>query len=84
MRIKPSKGRAFVRFSSMSPRAGNANCIKVDNGPEFISRALDAWTRPEDPVGVLKAGKPTDNAHIDLSTEASGSVPEHKLVHVPG
>jgi putative transposase len=40
--------------------------IKVDNGPEFISRALDAWAyfnkvKPD----YSRPGTPTDNPHIE-------------------
>ena len=40
--------------------------IKVDNGPEFISKALDKWAYEN---GVIldfsRRGKPTDNAFIE-------------------
>jgi putative transposase len=39
--------------------------IQVDNGTEFASRALDAWTYREDVrFDFSRPGKPTDNAHI--------------------
>ncbi|MEI6100425.1 MAG: IS3 family transposase [Eubacteriales bacterium] len=40
--------------------------IKVDNGPEFISRALDTWAYLNHVnLEYSRPGKPTDNAHIE-------------------
>ena len=40
--------------------------IKVDNGPEFISRALDTWAYLNKVhLDYSRPGKPTDNAHIE-------------------
>ena len=40
--------------------------IKVDNGPEFISRALDAWAYLNKVhLDYSRPGKPTDNPHIE-------------------
>lgn len=40
--------------------------IKVDNGPEFISRALDAWAYLNKvQLAYSRPGKPTDNPHIE-------------------
>ncbi len=40
--------------------------IKVDNGPEFISRALDAWAYfNKVKLDYSRPGTPTDNAHIE-------------------
>lgn len=40
--------------------------IKVDNGPEFISRALDAWAYSNKvQLDYSRPGTPTDNAHIE-------------------
>ena len=40
--------------------------IKVDNGTEFISRALDLWCYNEKiKLQFSRPGKPTDNAHIE-------------------
>ncbi|MDY7576719.1 IS3 family transposase [Herbaspirillum sp. RTI4] len=42
------------------------NVIQVDNGPEFISKALDAWAHQ---CGVklqfIRPGKPVENAYIE-------------------
>ena len=40
--------------------------IKVDNGPEFISRALDAWAYfHKVQLDYSRPGTPTDNAYIE-------------------
>jgi putative transposase len=39
--------------------------IKVDNGSEFISKALDKWAYENDVIlDFSRPGKPTDNAFI--------------------
>ena len=45
---------------------GIPESIHIDNGPEFISRVLDAWAF-ERKVQLLfiRPGKPTENAHIE-------------------
>lgn len=45
---------------------GLAARIKVDNGPEFISRALDAWAYfNQVKLDYSRPGTPTDNPHIE-------------------
>lgn len=40
--------------------------IRVDNGPEFISRALDLWAYMNDvTLDFSRPGKPTDNAFVE-------------------
>jgi putative transposase len=40
--------------------------IAVDNGPEFISKALDAWAyRTWVTLEFSRPGKPTDNADVE-------------------
>lgn len=40
--------------------------LQVDNGPEFISKALDAWAyRHGVHLALSRRGKPTDNAFIE-------------------
>lgn len=40
--------------------------IAVDNGPEFISKALDAWAyRNQVTLEFSRPGKPTDNAYVE-------------------
>jgi len=50
--------------------------ILMDNGPEFIGKALDAWAdaRKVDPQ-FIRPGKPSDNAYIETgSSETSASI----------
>jgi putative transposase len=50
----------------VSKERGYPRNIKVDNGPEFISRALDAWTYDRKiSLQFSRLGTPTDNAHIE-------------------
>jgi putative transposase len=40
--------------------------IRVDNGPEFVSRVLDRWAYERQvELAFSRPGKPTDNAHIE-------------------
>lgn len=40
--------------------------IAVDNGPEFISKAVDAWVyRNQVALKFSRLGKPTDNAYVE-------------------
>jgi putative transposase len=40
--------------------------IQVDNGPEFISKALDSWAHSQQVnLDFSRPGKPTDNALIE-------------------
>ena len=44
---------------------GLPNTIKVDNGPEFISKDLDKWAYENNvELAFSRPGKPTDNAII--------------------
>ncbi len=50
-----------LRFSHGLPKT-----IKVDNGSEFISKALDAWAYHNNvKLDFSRPGKPTDNAFIE-------------------
>lgn len=56
---------SFVLDSIVAQR-GLPERIKVDNGPEFISRALDAWAYfNQVKLDYSRPGTPTDNAHIE-------------------
>ena len=47
-------------------RGGFPNSIRVDNGPEFTSRALDQWAYLNQvKLDFSRPGKPTDNAFIE-------------------
>jgi putative transposase len=50
----------------VAKRDGKPPTIKCDNGPEFISRALDEWAyRKGVKLDFSRPGKPTDNAYIE-------------------
>jgi putative transposase len=45
---------------------GRPESIRVDNGPEFISKALDAWAFEHGvKLHFIRPGKPTQNGHIE-------------------
>jgi putative transposase len=45
---------------------GKPERIQVDDGPEFVSKALDHWACEHGvEVSFSRPGKPTDNAHIE-------------------
>jgi putative transposase len=45
---------------------GNPKRIFLDNGPEFISKALDLWAyQAKVTLDFSRPGKPTDNAYIE-------------------
>jgi len=51
--------------------------IKVDNGSEFILKALDKWAHENKvTLDFSRPGKPTDNAHIE---SFNGSFPGEYL-----
>ena len=42
------------------------NLIQVDNGSEFVSKALDAWAHEHGvKLQFIRPGKPVENAHIE-------------------
>ncbi len=60
-------GRRVVKvLERVIARYGNPQVIKCDNGPEFISKALDEWAyRNGVKLEFSRPGKPTDNAYIE-------------------
>ena len=59
-------GRHVVEVLESIPKSKIPKAIQVDNGPEFISRALEAWAYRNGVVLVFsRPGKPTDNAPIE-------------------
>ena len=45
---------------------GVSECLRVDNGPEFISKEVDLWAYAHGVVlDFSRPGKPTDNAFIE-------------------
>lgn len=59
-------GRHVVDVLESVPPPNLPKVIQVDNGPEFISRALEAWAfRNGVVLDFSRPGKPTDNAPIE-------------------
>lgn len=60
-------GRRVVEvLDRVSSSYGKPQVIKCDNGPEFISRAVDEWAyRNGVKLEFSRPGKPTDNAYIE-------------------
>lgn len=45
---------------------GKPSCLRVDNGPEFIGKALDIWAYQNGvALDFTRPGKPTDKAHVE-------------------
>ena len=45
---------------------GKPQSIRIDNGPEFISKALDAWAFEQGiALHFIRRGKPTENGQIE-------------------
>ena len=53
-------------MSRITAERGAPKTIRVDNGPEFISKALDLWAYANGvTLDFSRPGKPTDNAFIE-------------------
>jgi putative transposase len=66
--VNPSlpSARVIQVFERVIAVAGQPQEIRVDNGPEFISQALDAWASARGiRLDFTRPGKPTDNGHIE-------------------
>jgi len=58
--------RVVEVLEQAAKRNGKPVAIKCDNGPEFISRAVDEWAYKKGvKLDFSRPGKPTDNAHIE-------------------
>ena len=52
-------------LEGVASQCGKPQTIRVDNGPEFISRSLDLWAYSSGvKLDISRPGKPTDNAFI--------------------
>jgi putative transposase len=59
-------GRVVEVLERLAVTHGLPRSISVDNGPEFISRAMDAWAyRHGVRLEFSRPGKPTDNPYIE-------------------
>ena len=53
-------------LEQVTVQRGTPKSIRVDNGPEFISRSLDLWAYFNGvTLDFSRPGKPTDNAVIE-------------------
>ena len=68
------KGHDVVETLEVAAREyGRPKRIRVDNGPEFVSRDLDLWAWQHGVVfDYSRPGKPTDNAFAEGSTVVFG------------
>jgi putative transposase len=58
--------RVVTILEQVTATLGRPERIRVDNGPEFISKALDAWAYRSDVELVFsRPGKPTDNPFVE-------------------
>lgn len=58
--------RVCTVLSQIAAVRGLPNRIVVDNGPEFISNALDAWAYERGvKLHFIRPGKPVDNAYME-------------------
>ena len=58
--------RVVAILERLKPTVGVPERIAVDNGPEFVSKALDAWAyRNGVRLEFSRPGKPTDNAFAE-------------------
>jgi len=67
-------GAYVVRVLDQAARIrGYPRAVRTDNGPEFTSRALIAWTQQHGIEHLLiEPGRPMQNGYIDSSTTSSG------------
>lgn len=79
-------GRHVVEVLDSIPRSKRPNVIQVDNGPEFVSRALEAWAyRNGVTLDFSRPGKPTDNAPIEsFNAKVRAEMPEYQHLRQPG
>jgi len=58
--------RVARTLGEIGQMAGLPEMIRVDNGPEFISNALDAWAYQRGiKMTFIRPGKPVENAYIE-------------------
>ena len=62
-RTRPGAWRLCTRLALIR---GAPRTIRVDNGPEFVSKALDRWAYENGvTLDFSRPGKPTDNAFVE-------------------
>lgn len=81
------KGEDVVRVLTMIvAERGVPQTIKVDNGSEFVSKAMDRWAYEHgDKLDFSRPGTPTDNAKVEsFNGRIPTGMPERALVLVSG
>jgi putative transposase len=70
-------------FGQIAQFRGLPKAIRIDQGPEFTSRALDRWTyRQGVDLTLIATGKPTQNAYIaSFGMFRDESLNDYSLVH---
>lgn len=58
--------RVIRALDQLKETRGLPQMLRVDNGPEFISRRLDAWCKEHRVMlAFIQPGKPTQNAYVE-------------------
>jgi len=58
--------RVIRVLENLKESRGLPEMIRVDNGPEFISRKLDRWCNEHNlTLAFIQPGKPTQNAYVE-------------------
>ena len=68
IRVERSISGAYVArvLTEVVKKRGRAGVIVLDNGPEFISRALEIWAEEHDvKLHFIEPGKPVQNCYIE-------------------
>ena len=78
------KGEQVVAaIARIASSRGAPRTIRVDNGPEFISKALDRWSYENGvTLDFSRPGKPTDNARGVVRRPPARRVPQRPMVPV--
>ena len=72
-------------MNRLSAVRGAPTRIRVDNGPEFVSRALDQWAYLHQvTLDFSRPGKPTDNALVESFNGAFAQRVAGTATHRPG
>ena len=58
--------RVIAALETVAATRGLPQALVVDHGPEFVSKALDAWAYQHGiHLAFIRPGKPVDNAYIE-------------------
>ncbi len=65
-RVQYRAANVVATLERFAVRCGYPKTIRVDQGPEFVSKDLDLWAYTHNVVlDFSRPGKPTDNAFIE-------------------